>query len=248
MATKVVRGKRLRATRVDRCGMPLAGPKAQITTKGFITVTFSNQYKDAEDLTQTNADGDECVNDRTTPELRFTNVTVNLCDVDTELFTMMSGLPQVLDWDDNPTGFRQNKQINVEEGYAIEVWSGTAGDDCEEPLDDSFLTRTAASRKYGYWLAPAIIESTLQDIEIGASVSTFTLAGRTPNGGAPAWGRGPYDVVAQDAQNTPGRLLTPWKKNEHWQMDTVTVEPPAVVSGAQPLVLPTPYYGAVAGG
>lgn len=246
MRTQVVRGKRLRATQVDRCGLPQAGDGASIVTKGFVTVRFANVWKDAEDLEQTNADGENCVSDRTPPELKWTTVEVVFCDVDVELFHFFTGNTMILDYDDNPVGFWQDKQVNTEFGAALELWSGTGGADCEEPTDDSVLEGTAAIRKYGYWVAPAVIEATLGDIELGASVATFTLTGRAVS--APMWGKGPYDVVAQDGDNTPGRLLTPIGKNRPWGMLTTSVEPPAVTDGVAALELPSPYYGEAAGG
>lgn len=244
MGTKVVRGKRLRATTVDRCGFPLVGPKAQLVTKGFVSMKFANVWKDASDLEQENADGELCVADRTAPQLKWATVEGVFCDVDVELFHMFTGNKLILDYADKPTGFIQGKSVNTEVGVALELWSGTAGDDCEVPVDDSVLTQGAGIRKYGYWAAFAVIEATLGDIEIGASVATFTLSGRAVS--APMWGRGPYDVVAQDEDNTPGRLLEPIGKDEPWLMDTVTIAPPAVTNGAAPLLtLPTPYYAAV---
>lgn len=237
---KVVRGKRLRATRVDRCGMPLAGPKAQLVTKGFISVKYTQEMKDAEDYEQTNADGDNCVVDRSAPQIKWANVEAQLCDVDVELLSMLTGLPQVLDYANKPAGFRINDTVQVDEGAALELWSGTAGDDCDEPTDDAILKAETFVAEYGYWLAPAVVEGTIGDIEIGASVATFTITGRAVS--APRWGRGPYNVVPVDAQNTAGRLLTPLRKKEFIHAQRTTIAPPAITDGAIALTLPSPYY------
>lgn len=244
MSMKVVRGKRIRVTKVDRCGMPIPGPKNVIVTKGFVTVTFTQQMKDAEDLEQTNADGEICVADRTAPQIKWGNVEINLCDVDSELLGLMTGMPQVLDHANDSVGFRVARDMQVDEGFAIELWSGTAGDDCDEPDDDNVLTAGASVAEYGYFLAPAVVEGTIGDIEIGASVSTFTVSGRAVS--APRWGRGPFNVVPIDADNTPGRLLAPMRKNQFIHVQKTTIAPPAVTDGAAPLTLPTPFYGASA--
>lgn len=237
---KVVRGKRLRGTRVDRCGMPLAGPKATLVTKGFISINYSFEMKDAEDYEQTNADGENCVTDRSAPQIKWANVEASLCDVDVELLSMMTGLPQVLDYANKPAGFRINDTVQVDQGFALELWSGTAGDDCDEPTNDDILTANDFIAEYGYWLAPAVVEGVIGDIEIGASVATFTVTGRAVS--APRWGRGPYNVVPVDAANTAGRLLTPLKKREFVHAQRTTIAPPEVTDGAVPLTLPTPYY------
>lgn len=241
---KVVRGKRVRVTKVDRCGMPIAGQQSILVTKGFVTVSFTQSMKDAEDLEQTNADGEICVADRTAPQVRWGNVEINLCDVDTELLGMMTGMPQVLDHANESVGFRISRDIQVDQGFAFELWSGTAGDDCDEPEDDDVLSATAPVVEFGYWLAPAVLEATIGDIEIGASVSTFTVSGRAVAG--PRWGKGPYNVVATDEENTPGRLLSPMKRDQYIHVQRTSIAPPAVTTGAEALALPTPYYGPLA--
>ena len=242
---KVVRGKRLRATKVDRCGLPLAGEGSSLVTSGFVSVNYTPNMEEGEDLTQKNADGKNCVVDRTEPEMKWVDVSAVLCEVDVELLAMMTNLPQVLDYANRPTGFRMSKNIDLATGVALEVWSGTAGDECDTPLDDSILDLDAPLVNYGYWLAPAIVEGTRGEIEIAASVATFTLTGRAVSG--PRWGLGPYDVVAQDASNTAGRLLTPLTKDDFVHVDEVTIAPPAVTEGAVELTLPSPYFGGGAG-
>lgn len=238
---KVVRGKRLRATRVDRCGLPQAGEGSSLVTSGFVSVTYAPNMEDGENLTQKNADGRNCVVDRTEPEMNWVDVTAVLCEVDVELLAMMTNMPQVLDYANRPTGIRLAKTLDVKTGVAFEVWSGTAGDECDTPLDDSILDLEEPLVNYGYWLAPAIVEGTIGEIEIAASVATFTLTGRAVS--APRWGRGPYDVIAQDASNTAGRLLEPIRKDEFVHVDMTTIAPPADTEGAVSLELPTPYYG-----
>lgn len=240
---KVARGKRLRATRVDRCGLPQAGENAQLVTKGFVSLKFANQWKDGEDLEQANADGEICVNDRTAPQLKYTQVDGVFCEVDIELFNMFTGNTMILDGQQKPVGFWQDKTVNTEIGVALELWSGTAGSDCVEPVDDSVLTPGASTREYGYWLAPAIVEATIGDIEIGASVATFTLSGRAVS--APMWGKGPYNVIGSGTAGAPGRLYTPIGKDRPWGFMRTNVAPPAVTDGAQELTLPTPYFAAV---
>lgn len=244
---KVVRGKRLRATRVDRCGMPLPGEASSLVTSGFVSVNYTPNMREGEDLTQQNADGKNCVVDRTDPEMNWVDVSATLCEVDVELLSMMTNLPQVLDYADRPTGFRMSKNIDLATGVALEVWSGTAGDDCERiELSDDLFDLEEPISNYGYWLAPAIVEGTIGEIEIAASVATFTLTGRAVAG--PRWGRGPYEVMAVDASNTPGRLLTPITKDDFVHVDEVTIAPPAETNGAVALEVPTPYYADSDGG
>ena len=241
MRTPVVRGKRLRATRVGQCGLPIEGEGSTITTDGFVTVTLTRVMKDAEDIEQQNADGQVCVTDRTAPELKWYEFSAEFCAVDPELLSFFTDDPLVLDYAQRPVGFRSSKRVKTTEGAAVEVWTGVGADDCDDtPEDDSALQPGVTAARYGYFLLPWIKEATMGDFEIGASAMTFTVTGITGIG--THWGRGPYDVVPTDEQNTPGRLLDPMANHLHFQ--STTIAPPASTSGAQALALPMPYFGA----
>lgn len=246
MTYSVVRGKKLRATRVDACGTPLPGPKAQIVTEATVTLTYDRVWNDAEDLEQKNANGKLCVVDRTPPELKWHTVELNICNADVELLAMFTDLPLILDYAGKPVGIRENKSVMTDAGVAIEFWSGTGNGSCDVPQDDDWLAAGASASRtpYGYWLSPVVKEATMGSVELGASVTTFTLSGITAV--APGWGRGPYDVVEIDSDLTPGRLLTPFLSDEDFHMQRTLIAPPAVTNGAVPLALPTPYYGASA--
>lgn len=243
VATGIVRGKRLRATRVGHCGLPIEGEQSSIITDGFVTVSLTKVMKDAEDLEQTNADGQVCIADRTPPELKWFEFSAEFCAVDPELLSFFTDDPLVLDYANRPVGFRSSKRVKVNEGAAVELWTGVGSEDCEVPEDDSVFDSAAAlAPAFGYFLMPWIKEATMGDFEIGASVMTFTVSGIT---GSPAnWGRGPYNVVPEDAQNTAGRLLTPMG-TEHLHFQRTTIAPPSVTDGAVELTLPQPYFAAL---
>lgn len=248
MATQafpVVKGKRMRVTRVGHCGLPEAGEASSLVTKGFITANYTKVTKDAEDLEATNAEGEVCVADRTPPELKWFEVAITMCEVDPEILSFFTDDPVVLDYLDRPVGFRSAKGVKVTGGAGLEIWTGIGGADCEVPEDDSALTGAGAVESFGYFLTPWIKEATIGDIEIGASVLNLTLTGIT--GPPTRWGRGPYEVVASDADNTPSRLLTPMGQ-EHMHVQRTTIAPPAVTDGAVELTLPDPYFAPVGGG
>jgi len=242
----IVKGKRLRATLVDSCGMPIQGPRSRIVTSGFVTVTASPQMREAQDLESTNADGAVCVSDRTRAERKWWNVTLELCKVNTDLYNMLMDWELVLGHDGEAIGFSDKKDQPDNRGVAIEIWTGVGSEDeCDEiPDDDDILIAgaTGSVAKYGYVLFGVVKEFALAgDLQIGAQVSTFSLAGRT--GSPTRWGRGPYNVVATDSSNTPGRLLAPIKPGQHLRTFETTIPPPDPTDGACPLVLPNPYYG-----
>ena len=46
----VVKGTRLRGTRVNSCGLPQSGPAAYVVTDGFVSFTISPVFQEAEEL------------------------------------------------------------------------------------------------------------------------------------------------------------------------------------------------------
>lgn len=248
MATfPLVKGTRLRATRINSCGLPVAGPNGYLVTDGFVTASLSAVMKDAEELEQTNAEGRVCVSERTPPERKYYTLSLELCNVNTELISMFNGWQQVLDYDDKAVGFRDQSTVESDFGVALEIWTGgKAEDDCPTPTDDSIFTAAASGRQYGYLLVGGT-EWVPGDIEIGAQVSTLTLTGISI--AMPQWGRGPWNVAATDAAGTPGRLLTPLDDDSHYTMFRTPVAPPAITPGACPLdiattfVAPNFYFG-----
>lgn len=236
MATfPIVKGTRLRATKINSCGLPIAGPANYLVTDGFVTATVSAVMKDAEELEQTNAEGKVCVSDRTPPERKYYTVELELCNVNTGLITMFNGWEQVLDYDDVPVGFRDQATVESDYGVALEIWTGgKADDDCPTPTSDSIFSAASSGKKYGYLLIGAT-EFTLGDVEIGAQVSTLTLSGISL--AMPQWGRGPWNVAATDAAGTAGRLLQPLNNDSHFTMFRTPVAPPAITPGADPCPL-----------
>ncbi|ORA38110.1 hypothetical protein [Mycobacterium aquaticum] len=233
MAFAVVKGLSLRATKVDRCGTPLPGLANRIVTDGFIRVNLDPNMKDANELTQENAAGKECVSDRTPPERRWWNTELQLCGVDPDLWSMVLSWARVLDYDGNPIGVRDRKSVDADTGVMFEVWTGGEGDDdCPPPTDDSIFSAASTGKQYGY-LAFAGSEFVSGAIPVEAAVSTFTISGRTI---APKnWGRGPYNVAAIDSNGTPGRLLVPAYSKEddnHLLFFRTPVEPPKPTDGA----------------
>ena len=233
----VVKLSRVRATKINSCGLPIAGPGHYTVTKGSITLNLTKVNRDAEELEQTNGEGEVCVSDRTAPSRKWYTPALQLCNVDTELITMFNGWEQVLDYADLPIGFRDQPEVDGDFGTAIEAWTGGRGDDdCPTPIEDSIFSAASSGRSYGYWLFGAT-EWELGDIELGAQVSTFTLTGRTI--AMPHWGRGPFNVAALDSSGTPGRLLTPVGQKEHITVFRTPGAPPEPPEGARTLQIAT---------
>ena len=231
----VVKGIRLRATKINRCGLPIAGEANRIVTDGFVSVGLTPVMKDANELEQENAEGKVCVQDRTPPIRKHHTVEVVLCNVNTGLISLFNGWSQVLDYDNSPIGFQDSEFVDADYGVALELWTGgRSDDDCPAPETDSIFTKQGTGMSYGYLLIGAT-EFTLGNIEVSANISTFTLSGISL--AMPQWGKGPYNGAGTDEHGTPGRLLTPLGDDAHFTLFRTPVPPPEVTAGAEPLPL-----------
>jgi hypothetical protein len=231
----LVFGVKLRLTKVNSCGLPLAGPANRIVTSGFVTANFTPQLKDAADLDQNNAEGLICVTERTQPQRKRWQLALELCSVNTGVIALLTSWEQLLDYADNPNGFQDSESVESDLGVAIEIWTGGKSDtDCPEQLTDSIFSTAGTGKQYGYMLAFGT-EFMLGNVNVGAQVSTLTLTGITFTG--PQWGKGPYNVAGTDVNGTPGRLLTPTNNDSQLLMFRTPVAPPADTPGAEPAAL-----------
>jgi hypothetical protein len=231
----VVKGVRLRATKINSCGLPIGGEANRLVTDGFVSVELAPVMRDAQDLEQVNAEGQVCVTDRTPPTRKYYTVTVELCQVNTGLISMFNGWSQVLDYANNSVGFEDDDDVDSDYGVALEVWTGgRADDDCPTQENDSVFATTGSGQSHGYLLFGAN-EFTMGNVKVDANISTFTLTGRTI--ALSQWGRGPYNVVPTDAAGTAGRLLKPLDRDAHFLLQRTTVAPPPVTPGASPVPL-----------
>lgn len=245
----VVKGTRLRATKVNSCGLPVSGPSNYVVTDGFVTATISPVMQDAEELEQRNAEGRVCVAERTPPERKYYNLSLVFCNVNTCLISLFNGWQQELDYNGDAVGFRDQREVESDFGVALELWAGgKADDDCPTPVTDDIFASASTGKNYGYLLTFGT-EWVMGDIEIGASVSNFTLSGISF--AAPQWGKGPWNVVPSDEDLTPGRLVTPIGSDQHFSMLRTPIAPPAITPGAEcceldiegTFVTPNYYFG-----
>src|SRR5690625_3713179 len=80
----------MRITRLDNCGRPLYGEDSQAVTDGFVSVEFAPEVEEGEDYTLRNAAGKLCISERGPDALQWINVTIEFCNVDPCLWTIMN--------------------------------------------------------------------------------------------------------------------------------------------------------------
>lgn len=245
-AAPVVKGYKLRATKINRCGLPLEGPANRLVTDCFVSVKTTPVMKDRQELEQANAEGRVVFSDTTPPTRKHHTVEVVMAGVDPDVWALFLGYPRILDYNGKVIGYGDKKDVAADVGVALEVWSGGSTDeDCGVPDSDTVFSLTDSGRTYGYLLLGAT-EWTPPPLTVEAAMSTFAMTGITIP--MSQWGRGPYNVARIDAQGTAGRLLEPIEKDRHLTFFRTPVDPPEATDGAvslniQSLFLADPYFG-----
>lgn len=223
-----VRGRMLRVTRLDACGRVVYGDESVVTSKGFVSVGYTANVDDGEEINVPNAAGERCVYEPANPSLLGYTVEVAFCNVDPDLFAMMTGQRTTTDAFGIVDGFTMDTAVSSQDtAFALEVWAGspnTAG--CAE----------GATGTFGYVLLPFLQGGIVGDFTIENDAVTFTISNASTKDGN-AWGVGPYDVVL-GLGNVPAPLPEPLTPTEHLLFKQTGVAPPEPECGARPLLDP----------
>lgn len=216
----------MRATRVDECCIPVAGACSTVVTDGFVSIAYASEIKEGNEIEIEKANGQLCVSDKACDEIKWVNITATFCNVDPDLFSLMTGYSTVLDYAGVAVGNRVAKSVLCDGGFALEAWSDIPGQACE----------ATGARLYGYFLAPCVVNAVLTGFTLENDGASFEMTARTKL--AAGWGVGPYNVDPTDALNTPGPLQTAITVEDHLDMHATTIAPPAAACGCIPLVIP----------
>jgi hypothetical protein len=205
----------MRATRLDGCGRLDPGACSAIVSDGFVSVAFTANIDEGEEINLTNAAGRTCVKDTPTPTLTGYSLTITFCEVNPDLYAMLTGQSTVFDANGDAVGFRVNGDVDASSsGFALEVWSNVPGVACEAGAEGSF----------GYLLVPFVQGGVLGDFTLENAAVTFTLQNATTKSGS-GWGKGPYNVVEQEAGGA-GPLLEDIASGDFLHVQLTTIAPP----------------------
>jgi hypothetical protein len=225
----MARGRMMRLTRLDECGAPVEGTCSTVTTDGFVSVTDTPNYQDAEEISVPNANGGLCIDDQSNPALRWLDLAIQMCITDPDAINIMTGDPLVLDdaGTPNTVGYRIDQSLTGSADFALEVWSGIPNQVCP----------ASGFPFYGYWLYPWVKDVRWGESVVSNSGYLLNFTARTQIGGT--WGVGPYNI-RRDATlpATLEPLLTPIGTDQPKHFQFVTLAPPASVCGCTELVIP----------
>lgn len=238
----VVRAPAARVTRLGPCGEIVSTGCDFATTESFVDITLTKVFQDRQDALQLNANGDICVDKPKAPILRWYEVTITFCNVDPELFNIVSAEPLVLNDALTPEsiGWCTLPDSAASSNFALEFWTGTEDEGCD---DDDVV--------YGYGLLPRLTQGVIGDVTIENGNINFTVTAITR--GANQWGTGPYNVIINETgvnAGLPGPLLSAVNVNSHKCFFWTKLPPPEGHCGCQDVtpafsVLPTSGAAAV---
>lgn len=222
----LIRGRRMRVTRLDGCGNidTTTDPTgAMVVTDGFVSVAATAQITEAEAIEVTNANGKICARDPGSPDFNGYALEITFCDVQPCTFEIMTGQDPVVDAAGQTIGFKMNSSVDqTAKAFALEIWAGVPGEACT----------TTGGGSYGYVLFPFIGAGTVGDFTIENAAINFVVSGANTKDGN-VWAQGPYDVLMEDVAGTPtpGPLPDPLDANDHLYVVYTELEPPEITDG-----------------
>lgn len=221
-------GRVARVTRLDGCGRVVYGPDSVVTTKGLISVGYTANIDEGEEVNTPNFAGERCAYRPARSQFLGYTVEVQFCAVDPDMLALMTGQEVSVDANGDVVGFGVDSSIDTTTtAFALEVWLGASGaSGCSNGADGN----------YGYVLLPFLQGGVLGDFTVENGAVTFTVSGASTLDGN-AWGVGPYDVVL-DASDMPAPLPNALSTTKHLEFINTGVAPPTPECGARPLLDP----------
>lgn len=217
MATKKLtslKGRVIRLTRLDDCGVPVVGACSTIVSAGFISVEFTPNIESGEEYTQKNAWGDFCIQEKDRDRWKWVDTAISLCEVDPDILDLVGGGTSLLNAETSPdtigSSFGENGSL---EAFALEVWTKQAGTAC-----------VGGDPEWGYFVAPFNTNGAMDgSVNIENGTMTVSLKGEAQK--APSdWGTGPYS-------DNPLLASAGFPTGDFFAIVRTTVQPPAVTAG-----------------
>lgn len=213
---------KVRATLLDVCGRPIYGEASTVVSSGIVTVNAETDKEDGEELMQKDGQGRLCVNKRSDDQFKRANLTINFCQVDPMLFSMITGQELEVDYAGDAVGYSWAENQPASH-FALEAWIGVGDEDCAN-----------GDLPYGYMLWPHVTNGYASGMELGNTAITFELTAWTKAGHG--WGVGPYNVLNDgESPGTPAPLPSETGA-KHFRQLLTTLAPPDDTCGAIALV------------
>lgn len=231
MATKKLRSvklRKIRLTALDECGAPDYGnPCGSIVTSGVVSVTWADEVETGEEYTQKNGWGDFCIAEKDGDRVKWTNITLSMCEIDPQVLVMLGGAIPNINEDGDTIGAFFTQEPNPV-SFALEGWTKKAGTDA---------CAAGGDPEWGYFAGVNIRNGMLDgDVVNENAPLNLGLKGELYGANA-AWGVGPYG-------NSPLENTSGWPEGALRYIGVTTVQPPEDTEGCVAII---PATGATSG-
>ncbi len=219
---------KVRVTQLNSCGAAVTGCST-VVSDGIISVAMTKEYEARQEFFVKNGNGDFCVRETNAPILKWINLVLTFCNVDPEMYNIMTAEPLYLNNAAAPSsiGYSTEEGTAANANFALEGWTLLANN-ANQPCTGGL--------QYGYFLWPWVVEGTVGDLTLENGAASFTVNARTRSNSA--WGTGPYFVSFSDnpvGSVTPQLLYTPIGSKQHMRMFTTRKPPPTASCGCTQL-------------
>lgn len=119
-----INGQLIRVTRLNADGTLATGASASYTMRSFISVSFTPEYEEGDEITQKNAAGEVCASFQSPDTLKRVTLEVAICEPDPEFTwvaaggTLLQTAGKTVGWKSPATGVDA-----LPYGVALDVWS-----------------------------------------------------------------------------------------------------------------------------
>jgi len=124
-----IRGLALRVTKTDVCGVPVADTTAnsRVTTRAFVSATFTPEVEEGSEITQKRADGTICVTDKAPDQLKRLSAEIVACGLPFPLLQVTLSLNAFVDGSGNIIGGALPSRaaqaaVEANEALQLELW------------------------------------------------------------------------------------------------------------------------------
>lgn len=197
---------RLRLTRLDNCGRPVAGPKSVIVPgsdrgTGFISIGLTFENEDGEEFIQADSCGNLCINQTACDKFKRVTADINWCIYNPEVIELVTGNQLLLDGTGNAAGVAFGDYGQCDGGWSLEWWQKLAGASCD----------AAGEPMWNYWALTNLGLGTMSDLTFENGAFTFSTTAdsraiETDN----QWGTnnlGPFATLPASAEPAIGTHL-----------------------------------------
>lgn len=215
-ATRSLKGRTMRLTRLNNCGVPVIGVCSSLVTNGFITVDFAPEMEAGEEYISKNAWGDFCINEKDYDRMKWLNVTITMCEVHPDVLDIVAGAKPITDGTDKiGASFGQDGSTAA---FGLEVWTKQAGNAC-----------VGGAAEWGYFVVPLVMNGNIDgSVTIEQGALTMGLKGEGM-AATSAWATNPYP-------DNPLMAVAGFPVGDYWAVVRTTVQPPAATASCVALV------------